>query len=363
MHAHGSIDRWQQPAPGPRPGCARVRAIAARSVLAAALWAAGCSAFPPAREPAAPPLTRVWPSPPDPPRLAFVQFVRRPVDLGIRQSRGRRVMNWMTGSDRGNEALVKPFGVALDEHDNLCITDTGTRTVVYVDRVRGTSRRFGRDGHTRFVTPVGVAKRGGTIFVADAGLGAVLALREGGDEAFRITNRLVRPTGVAVSGQEVFVTDARQNEVVVFDMAGRFRRAFGTRGSSPGQFNIPTHIAADSGGRLYVTDSMNGRIQIMAPDGRFIGLVGAPGDAPGYFSRPKGAAVDSAGHIYVVDANFDNIQVFDRQGRVLLAVGGAGGGIGEFWLPGGIAISSQDEIFIADTYNQRVHVLKYVGSP
>ena len=272
-------------------------------------------------------------------------------------------MNWLTGGERGNEALVKPFGVALDEKDNICITDTGSQTVVYIDRTRGACSRYGCDGRLRFVMPVGVAKRGGTIFVADSGLGAVLVLRESGDEAFRITNGLVRPTGVAVSGGEVFVADAKRNEVVVFDMEGRFRRAFGTRGSGPGQFNFPTHIAADSAGRLYVTDSMNGRVQILQPDGRYMGSIGAPGDAPGYFSRPKGAAVDAGGHIYVADANFDNVQVFDSLGRILLAIGGAGADIGEFWLPAGIAISSRDEIFIADTYNRRLHMLKYVGSP
>lgn len=359
-----TIDRQDQPPPGWLIRRLRGARSVAGLTLAAWFCVCGCTAPHRAPAPVTPAIARVWPPPPDPPRIAFVQSVHRPTDLGIRQSRSRRFLNWVTGSDRGNEPLIRPVGVAVDEQDNLCITDTGSRTVACIDRKEKICRRYRRAGATPFVAPVGVARRHGTIFVADSALGAVLAIREEGGQALAITNRLVRPTGVAVSGGELFVTDAKQDAVFVFASDdGRYLRSFGSRGSDMGQFNIPTHIAADSRGRLYVTDSMNARIQIFRPDGQFVARIGTHGDAPGYFSRPKGVATDSDGHIYVADANFDNIQVFDEQGRILLAVGSAGAGTGEFWLPGGLAISSKDEVFIADTYNRRVVMLKYLKVP
>jgi DNA-binding beta-propeller fold protein YncE len=74
-------------------------------------------------------------------------------------------------------------------------------------------------------------------------------------------------------------------------------------------------------------------------------------------------AVDGFGHVYVADALYDNLQIFDGKGRFLLDVGRAGPGPGEFWMPAGVAIGRNDEIYVADSYNGRVQVFRYVGTP
>jgi DNA-binding beta-propeller fold protein YncE len=272
-----------------------------------------------------------------------------------------RSVKWLIGGGRENEPWVKPFGIALDENDNLCLTDTGTRTVFYVDRTRGNWRRWDRIGKTRFVAPVSIAKHRDTFYVADSGLGCVLAFKEDGKLVRRIDEHLMRPSGLAILGDRLVVTDALRHCVVVFDASGNYVAEFGRRGAGPGEFNYPTHVASDARGNLYVTDSMNNRVQVLDGEGRFQRSIGSIGDAPGFFSRPKGVAVDSFGHVYVVDANFDNIQIFSGEGRVLLGVGAAGTDEGQFWLPNGIAISRKNQIFVTDTYNRRVQVLEYVG--
>ena len=88
----------------------------------------------------------VWPSPPEAPRIAYVQSFSRPADLGIKQSSLTRFGHWITGSDKGNELLVKPFGVALDENDNLCLTDTGANRVSYFDRAKMKWQSWGQIG-------------------------------------------------------------------------------------------------------------------------------------------------------------------------------------------------------------------------
>lgn len=318
---------------------------------------AGCQTPPVAP---APPVARVWPSPPEEPRIAYVQSLRGPADAGIQPSGFGRFIRWLTGAAAADQ-LVKPFGVALDEDDNLCVTDTGNHSVSYFDRVHKRWRRWDRVGKEHFLAPVGIAKRGGVLFVADSGLGRVLAFTEDGRLQFAVTNRLARPTGVAVEGDRLFVTDAQRHCVVVFDRWGRYVSEFGKRGTGPGEFNFPTHVAADAAGNLLVTDSVNSRVQVFDATGQWRGQIGKAGDAPGYFSRPKGVAVDSFGHVYVLDANFDNFQIFDLSGRLLLTVGEAGHGPGQFWLPAGLAISRQNEIFVADSYNHRVQVFRYLG--
>lgn len=328
------------------------------------LAVAGCSGVqrpPAAAAESAGPLA--WPSPPDEARIAYVRSVSKPADLGIKLSAFGRIGRWLTGSDKGNELLVKPFGVALDEADNLCVTDTGSATVTFYDRVKKKAHRWGKIGAMRFVCPVAVARHNGIFYVADSGLGKVVAFNDAGKLVQQITNHLERPSGLVVIRDQLYVVDSQRHAVVIYDLGGGYRSEFGKRGDGPGEFNFPTHAAADAAGNLYVTDSMNGRVQVFDAAGRFERQVGAPGDGPGTFSRPKGVAADSYGHLYVIDALFDNFQIFDESGRLLLNVGEMGPGPGQFWLPNGIAISRTNEIVVADSYNRRVQIFKYVGAP
>lgn len=270
--------------------------------------------------------------------------------------------NWLTGSEKGNERLLRPFGLAFDENDNLCVTDTAANTVWYFDLKGKKCSRWDKVGSIRFESPVAMVARNGTCYVADSALG-IIAFNFAGKLLFTITNHLQRPTGVVVTPDSLWVADAQRHCIVRFNLAGGFMSEFGRRGTGNGEFNFPTHLALDPEGSLYVTDSLNGRVQVFDSQGQFTGQIGQLGDSPGCFSRPKGVTVDTLGHVYVVDANFDNLQVFARNGQLLLNLGEAGKESGQFWLPAGIASNHQNEIFVADSYNQRVQIFKYIGPP
>jgi sugar lactone lactonase YvrE len=318
----------------------------------------GCSRTKPPAPAASTPI--IWPAPPEPARIAFVQSVLRPADLGLKFSPFTRFGHWLTGSDKGNEPLLKPFGLALDENDNLCVTDTAANAVCYYDQTKKKWQRWQKIGRVQFASPVAVAKRNGSFYVADSTLGRVIVFGEDARLQFQLTNHLSRPSGLVILHDQLFVADSQRHAIAVFDLRGTFLREFGRRGTGQGEFNFPTHLAA-SADRLYVTDSMNSRVQIFEPDGAFKGELGQAGDRPGQFGRPKGLAVDMAGRVYAVDALFDNLQIFNPGGQLLLGLGETGSQPGEFWLPNGIAINRQNEIFVADSYNHRIQVFKYVG--
>ncbi|MDB6028069.1 MAG: repeat domain protein [Verrucomicrobiales bacterium] len=303
----------------------------------------------------------VWPSPPGEPRISYVQSIYRPADAGVKASAFARFGHWLTGSEKGDEPLLKPFGLGLDENDNLCLTDTGANAVCYLDRAKNKWKRWNKIDKLRFASPVAVSKRNGIFFVADSALRSVIGFNENGKLLFQATNKLERPSGIAVASNRFLVTDSKRHCVVAFDLSGRYLSEFGKRGTAGGEFNFPTHISLDAAGNIYVTDSMNSRVQVFDNEGHFKKVVGSIGNSSGHFSRPKGVAADSFGHTYVVDGLFDNVQIFSSEGRLLLNFGEAGGNKGEFWLPNGIVISRRNEIFIADSYNHRLQVFKYVG--
>lgn len=304
----------------------------------------------------------VWPAPPDEPRIAYVRTLHVPRDIGQSPSVFTRLGHWITGEGGESLALQKPFGLALDEHGNLCVTDTGANLVCYLDFKNKKWRRYPASGKTVFVSPVAVARHSGIFYIADSGLGKVLAFDDNAKPVFEIAAPLLRPTGLAICGNSLAVVDSELHAVFVFDLSGKLLFQFGRRGTGPGEFNFPTHISADNAGHWLVTDSLNCRIQVFSDHGDFISQFGSSGDTSGHFGRPKGVAADTYGHIYVADAVFDNIQIFDPAGRLLLNFCQSGDGPDGLSLPGGIAVGPDNSIYVADGYNHRIQIFKYLGS-
>jgi DNA-binding beta-propeller fold protein YncE len=334
-----------------------------RSLLALAALGLGACSAPSPQVARSPEPARVWPAAPDQPRIAFAGYLRGPQDIGARPSALRTLANWLTGDTGGNLALHKPFAVALDEHGNLCITDTEANAVCYADFAAHTWRRFDGAGATRFACPVAVARRHGIFYVADSRLGRVLAFNDAGQGVFELGAPLQRPVGLAIAGGRLYVVDTLAHAVFAYGLDGKFQFQFGHRGTGPGEFNFPTCATPDHEGHLLVTDTMNCRVQVFDLQGKFISAFGSNGDTSGHFARPKGVAVDAAGDIYVVDSLFDNFQIFDPAGRLLLNIGESGSAAGEFGLPVGIAIGADNRIFVADSFNHRVQILNFLGQP
>lgn len=87
----------------------------------------------------------------------------------------------------------------------------------------------------------------------------------------------------------------------VFDRSGRRQRKFGSRGTGPGQFLQPEHIALHHDGSLLVVDTDNRRIQCFQADSTFITQFGGFGS--GLFGFPRSVCVDNEGRILVGDSN------------------------------------------------------------
>lgn len=329
------------------------------AMLAVAALAISCAST---KQETVPAYRPIWPPPPDEPRVVFVKSISGPADIGQTPSFFRKLGNWITGDTGESQKLQKPFGIALDENGNLCLTDTGNNSVCYLDFAHQQWKRWSAVSKIQFKSPVAVAHRNGIFYVADSELGKVIAFGDNGKLLFQIGESLKRPVGLAIAGDLLVVVDSQLHSAFVFDLQGKFKFQFGKRGVGPGEFNFPTHVSADNFGHLLITDSMNSRVQVFTLDGKYISEIGSAGDTSGHFGRPKGAAADSFDHIYVADAVFSNIQIFDLQGQLLLNLGEAGTRAGEFGLPNGIAIGADNQIYIADCYNHRVQVLKYIGS-
>jgi peptidylamidoglycolate lyase len=135
--------------------------------------------------------------------------------------------------------------------------------------------------------------------------------------------------------------------VYKFSPDGRLLLTLGERavpGSDGAHFDRPTKVAVSADGSFYVSDGYrNSRVARFARDGRFLQQWGSKGTGPGQFDLPHGIALDARGRVYVADRNNARVQVFDGEGRYLAEWKGTA-----FGRPFDVAVGADGMIVIAD---------------
>lgn len=304
-------------------------------------------------------------------RLVFERSFSMQQEVKPKPGFWSRVVDLIAG-DPEYKFLAQPYGIAVDSRGRYIITDPGAGGFHIFDFVQQkykfvTRREKGKDAML-FPQCVAVDEQD-NIYISDSASGKVFVFEPSG-KLQRVIGSLKggegyfkRPTGVAVDSkaQRIYITDTLRNQVFVMDMNGNVVKTIGGRGTGDGEFNFPTELVL-RGEELYVVDAMNFRIQIFDRSGAFRGAVGKINDEAGGLFRPKGISVDSEGHLYVVDGQWGVVQVFDRKGQLLYYFGATGNDLGKFQLPAGLYIDSGDRISVVDSLNRRVQVFHYIAA-
>lgn len=268
-------------------------------------------------------------------------------------------------------SIVRPYGVAVDSHRRVIVTDPGLGGIHIFDpeqhKYKFVERKEKRNDSMREPQCVAI-DASDNIYVTDSVAGkvfifepsgkykGVLGSLKGGEGFFK------RPTGIAIDRetQQIYITDTLRDRVYVLDKNGQVMKTIGKQGDQHGEFNLPTELLIKNG-VLAVVDAMNFRVQTFDRQGNFQSAFGSLGDGDGSTFRPKGIGLDSENHIYVVEGLWGSVRVFDQEGQLLYFFGRRGKGLGEFQLPTGLFIDGNDRVYVADSYNHRVQVFQYHG--
>ena len=247
--------------------------------------------------------------------------------------------------------------VRIDKDDNIWAIDEGGDMAIKFNQAGRVQRVFGRKQEA------GSARAHENV---NPPLPAV-------DGLFR------RPTDVAWDSQgNTYITDGYVNSrVAKYDKDGAWVKQWGSKGTAPGQFNLPHSIAIDRNDNIYVGDRSNRRVQVFDTDGRFLRMFSvdvpvAPGTRPVYGNVPTGEALaQTIGApqalcmtpgpnqvLYLGESTFPGrLFKVTLEGKVLGVIGKAGPRLKEFSGIHGMACPSENELYVAENANWRVQKL------
>ena len=162
-----------------------------------------------------------------------------------------------------------------------------------------------------------------------------------------------RPTDIAfLPDGTFFVSDGYDNaRVVKFDKNGKYLTAWGTKGTGPGQFDLPHCIAVDARRRVYVADRSNHRIQVFDENGRFL-------DEWRNIPQPHHMVITQEQFLWLSDGTTSRIAKYDLNGKLQTYWGTQGTNPGYMNQPHAFSVDSEGNLYIANGLNQRVE--KYI---
>ncbi|MEO5582387.1 MAG: peptidyl-alpha-hydroxyglycine alpha-amidating lyase family protein [Saprospiraceae bacterium] len=132
----------------------------------------------------------------------------------------------------------------------------------------------------------------------------------------------IMPHGLTVDKEDnIWVTDVALHQVFKFNHSGQLLMTLGiakVSGNDSLHFFLPTDVAVDDDGSFYVSDGYgNSRVVKFNSAGKYILEWGTKGTKPGEFDIPHAIDLDKSGHVFVADRQNNRIQVFDRYGKFI----------------------------------------------
>ena len=279
-----------------------------------------------------------------------------PFEVQVKPRQFRPVLSF------GEQILKYPWGVAVNEQDEIAVSDVGNHKI-HLFKSDGTHiRSFGGDGTQQgeFKRPAGIAFHGNNIIVAEQGNHRVQQISKRGQylshfgEKGSLDRQLYNPCGLLIdSDDNILVADNVNKLIKIFSAGGQFLSKIGKEGSFISPFHCIQHD-----NYLIVSDSNDDSLKLFDRKGNFLYKFGKSGNADGEFNTPECLSMDKAGHLMVCDMLNHRIQVFDLSGKFVAKFGTQGSGMGEFDGPVSAAVLSDGKIVVSDISNGRIQLFE-----
>lgn len=283
------------------------------------------------------------------------------------QSGYRAVPNWpaRTGKQAPDYGTRMVVGVATDAQGQVVVFQRTPHPVLVFDRQGRFLRTWGKGV---FALPHGCRfDRQGDLWLTDVGHHQVFKYAPDGrllqswgvrDTPGDDAGHFNQPADVAFAPDgDVYIADGYGNSRVVhLDANGRWKGAWGHRGTGPGQFRLVHSLVVDRQGRVYVVDRANARIQVFTGDGRFLTQWRNTGHPFGLFLTPDQ-------RLFVADGIADTVSIYTLDGKRMARWGGTGSGLGKMRRAHLLCVDDQGAVYVAEVNGRRVQKYLPVSTP
>ena len=213
----------------------------------------------------------------------------------------------------------QPCGIAVDEGDNIYVTDNDNNRI----------QKF--DSNGTFINTVGCLGSNNLQFHFPVGI------------CFNKTDH------------NLYICDQNNHRIQVITTDLKFVKCFGQKGSRDGQLERPKYSAFDDSNNLYVTDYVNNRVQVFTADGEFLRIISKK-SSDQQLEEPYGIAIDSANIVYVSELSRNCISMFTSGGDYITSFGETGEAAGQFNRIRGLSIGENDSLIVSEAGNSRIQI-------
>ena len=252
----------------------------------------------------------------------------------------------------------RPWGVAVNEHNEIAVTDVGNNRVQIFSSDGTHLRSFGSKGDQEgeFKYPSGIAYlNNGNMVITDSGNNRLQIFTEQGDYLTQIGSKgnldhqFDYPWGLSVdSDGNIIVADSKNKLIKIFTPSGQFLRKFGGE-----DLLVDPRYCIQKDQYFIVSDNGDRCIKVFNTDGDFLYKFGNEGEGDGEFNKPRCLSVDKAGHLMVCDGANEKVQVLELNGKFIT----------KFKLMSGrspisTALLSDGRIVVSDRSDSRIEIIK-----
>ena len=251
-----------------------------------------------------------------------------------------------------------PWGVAVNERNEIAVTDSDNNRVQIFSSDGTYLRSFGSGGDQEgeFDYPTGIAYlNNGNIVVADSGNHRLQIFTGQGEYLTQIGGKgnldheFNYPWGLSVDRDgDIIVADSNNKLIKIFTPSGQFLRKFG----GEDLLIDPLHcIQKDQ--YFIVSDDDDHSIKVFNTDGDLLYKFGNKGKGDGEFNNPRFLSVDKAGHLMVCDYGNNRVQLLELNGKFITKFKLRSGG-----LPVSTAILSDGRIVVSCYRDSCIQIIK-----
>ena len=252
----------------------------------------------------------------------------------------------------------RPWGVAVNERDEIAVTDIVNQRVQIFSSDGTYLRSVGSEGDEEdreLNKPSHIAYLdNGNIVVADSGNDRLQIFTGRGEYLTQIgsggnlDHQLNNPWGLSVDGDgNIIVADSNNKLIKIFTPSAQFLRKFGE------DLLVDPRHCIQKDQYFIVSDLLDHSIKVFNTDGDFLYKFGDKGKGDGAFDRPYFLSVDKAGRLIVSESDNHVVQVLELSGKFLTKFQLMSGG-----LPVSTALLSDGRIVVSDFRNSRVQIIK-----